>query len=1795
MELSLNDGAADALVAEVMLDPKQQWVQMPQECRADGTPASVIADSATGQPGGDKRLLVCNVGTGSEGTNRVLYPTARVVPVASDGQVTRNDDHVSAMVRAWAQNAEGPSAEATAGPTETTVTAGFKVNLTKSLPVEGVDAEGNPLYQPRYAVGPSNQPGTLMEYVVRATYEPGSMLADSDEVTYQVDYTLLDAYTDDNPNNTTGSGLSSGAIPYTWGPTGSACTLLGDHGAAASITCTPNQVSGDFVSAIGGEPPQDDPTITVQLDNVDVRDPDGDGNLFEFKLTLWHLHTSELDTDPSCLTGVCEIFESNRVGALEGGAQVGFNPYSTEDAGGNNLPNYGGAGEAFPTDSTASFPLRKTSPGGWSASVGWDGLVAWGIPQKATTIEAVAPGDVAFAQANVWDYRMIDGSSDQHCTKIDTSVTEFVGLTGAPAPSTTAYSFNRSTRNPSLVLWAGTTANATHHDPTTYLSFLYSTEPAAALTELQNDTCADDVNSDSVVNIQAADGTQSTPGAVVDWYADAQAVPGGNQAITKIRYQLDIDTDHLNALHPGVDHVAIAVNYDIKVKLGAMGYGPNNLIPLWAVARRSDAAGTWSSWSGVGTGSANPADPSFSYEGAYADRMRVVSSAHSIAKRTVPAGLKVVNAGQTVEFELQPQVLGQWNEATQSTAQIMDQLPGQTDFVFGSERFSVDGGSTWLTFAQYQVSSPDVTMTLAGSSVTPTGHGAAASRLEYHFADIQNSEQLPLIRYQVAVDSSVTSGTFTNSASIDSDMGTDTDGDGASNRRTVKYQVYMEAGTGFDVLKAVADQIVEVDTPIAFDLQYRNLGLEDYSGGSFIDVLPYRGDGDYSGGIQTDRTPASRYSGDYQVTAVSGGNSEVFWATDAEPGSVSVDPCAGSNLALGYVPTDGDLCYRTYSSSGATLPDGQTAGTGTTTWTQCTALSPLECGSLDPADITAIRFDTGVISGAGGAHTVTVTIDPVGNVGGTPAFNPTGRVTGASGGDIYTNNFGGRIPEISLNVISNDVSATVVAGSIGDRVWLDTDGDGVQDAGEAGAGGITVRLLAEDPASPGTFVFVAEAVTGTDGAYQFTNLGSGRYRVEVVPSGAISGLGQTFDADGAGDNASVVDLFGPDHPDTANGYTAANYADVDHNDSQDFGYDPTPGSIGDTVWYDTDGDGVQDGLEPGLAGVTVTVTYHGPDGVLGGDDDQVFTTATDSSGQYLIEDLPLGNYTVAVYPDSLPELIGPSGHPIDLASTYDADGGNDHTSTLTLTPVSPIRLDQDFGYQGSGSVGDTVWLDLDGDGAQDGSEPGLAGVTVIVTHLGPDGVPGGGDDHVFTTVTDSAGHYLVEGVPYGPVMVTVDGTGLPGGLTQTYDADGGQDSTSATTIDDTRRSDLAQDFGYRGPGSLGDTVWFDADGDGVMDPGEGPIDGVTVTVTYLGPDGVMGGGDDLTLTTTTDAEGRYRFDHLPLGDYRITVDGLPDGYAPTFDADGGGDNASAVSLTAETPVNLDQDFGYRASGEIGRTVWLDLDGDGVLDPSEPGLPGVGVTITYLGPDGVVGGGDDIVYSVVTDADGHFNVDGLPFGQYRVAVDTTTLPDRVGNSFDRDGTLDSVVTLWLDAGDPSDLAVDFGYVGAGTIGDTVWADGDGDGVQDQGEPGVGGVAVTVTYLGPDGVVGGGDDVTVSTRTDANGRYRVDGLPFGEYIVTIDRSTLPSGASLGHDADGASDGTSRVRLDDLDPIRLDQDFGLTIGHHATMGTVAGVSPAPVGALAFTGSSLVMLLAGGLGLAGSGGLMLRRPRRR
>ena len=96
---------------------------------------------------------------------------------------------------------------------------------------------------------------------------------------------------------------------------------------------------------------------------------------------------------------------------------------------------------------------------------------------------------------------------------------------------------------------------------------------------------------------------------------------------------------------------------------------------------------------------------------------------------------------------------------------------------------------------------------------------------------------------------------------------------------------------------------------------------------------------------------------------------------------------------------------------------------------------------------------------------------------------------------------------ISLSAPSSGTNASYDFGafetsSIGNLVWEDSDGDGIQDSGESGVNSVTVRLY-EDANEDGNPDGASIASTTTiNGVYSFTGLDPGGYLIEVVNPGS---------------------------------------------------------------------------------------------------------------------------------------------------------------------------------------------------------------------------------------------------------------------------------------------------------------------------------------------------------------------------------------------------------------------------------------------------------------------------------------------------------------------------------------------------------------------------------------------------------------------------------------------------------------------------------------------------------------------
>ncbi len=671
-------------------------------------------------------------------------------------------------------------------------------------------------------------------------------------------------------------------------------------------------------------------------------------------------------------------------------------------------------------------------------------------------------------------------------------------------------------------------------------------------------------------------------------------------------------------------------------------------------------------------------------------------------------------------------------------------------------------------------------------------------------------------------------------------------------------------------------------------------------------------------------------------------------------------------------------------------------------------------------------------------------------------------------------------------------------GSIGDTIWNDRDGNGTQSAGETGLVAVEVTVSA-DIDSDGIADYEETVATDGNGNYIFANLPEGTYTITVDPDTLPAGFDPNgIDPDGNMDNSSTINL------------TAG-----EDNLDQDFGYNSGTGSIGDTIFFDVNGNGSQDGSESGLPGVTVSLTG---DVDNDGTPDTLITT-TDSNGTYLFDGLPAGDFTITVNPATLPD---------GMTQTADPDGVFNNTSDVTLA-ADEDNLDQDFGYQGTGSIGDTIWNDADGDGTQNDGAGGLSGVDVT---LSVDFDGNGTVDYSETATTDGSGNYLFDNLPAGDYSVSVDTSDIPAGYVLTGDPDGNPDSSADLALA-AGENNLDQDFGYSDSGSptgsIGDTIYFDENNNGTQDGTDVGLPGVTVTLVG----DIDGNGSTDSVSTVTDSSGIYLFDNLPAGAYTVTVNpaSLPAGMNQTDDPDGVDDNSSNVNLGAGVDNDL-QDFGYTGSSILGDTIYFDTNGNGIQDSSENGLPGIDISIS-VDFDG--DGNPDYTATATTDSSGNYSFSNLPAGNYTLSVDTASLPGDVRPSGDPDSTLDNTSTVVLGPSETNNDQ-DFGYTGTASIGDTVFYDADGNGFQSPGERGLGGVTVTLQGdVDNDGTI-----EAVTTTTDGNGSYLFENLTAGVYTVYIDTTTLPGGLTQTADPDATLDNQSTVSLSNGE-TNLAQDFG------------------------------------------------------
>ena len=626
-------------------------------------------------------------------------------------------------------------------------------------------------------------------------------------------------------------------------------------------------------------------------------------------------------------------------------------------------------------------------------------------------------------------------------------------------------------------------------------------------------------------------------------------------------------------------------------------------------------------------------------------------------------------------------------------------------------------------------------------------------------------------------------------------------------------------------------------------------------------------------------------------------------------------------------------------------------------------------------------------------------------------------------------------------------------------VYRDADRSESLEDGEKLYQGVTVDLLDADGN------VVATTTTDAKGAYAFTNLEEGTYKVRVHKEGPIADLVQTEDPDTTKDNTSgdiTLELNDPIRENVNFGYISNN-------------------SISGTVYRDDNRSNSLNGGEAGYPEQTVQL--------LDKDGQVIATTKTDANGNYSFDNLHDGTYFVKVVKD---------GALTDLEQTEDPDGTKDNASELvTLGEDNHTKDNIDFGYVPDYSIHGLVYRDGDRDETHGATEKGYANQAVELRDK--DGKV------VATTTTDENGAYSFEKLPAGDYTVKVVKDGALTDLDQTEDPDSTKDSTSGiVSLSNDHRTETDVNFGYIANNSINGTIYRDGDRDGKKGDTEGRYSGVTVQL--LDKDGKV------TATTTTDKDGKYSFEHLPDGTYSVKVvkDGALTDTDQTGDPDNKLDNASEpITLDEKNPTKGDVDFGYVPNNTIKGTVYRDDNRDKTINGDEPGLERVSVQL--LDEDGKV------LQTLDTDADGNYAFQHLPDGTYSVKVVRSSSMKDYDQTEDPDTTVDDTSAVYT-MGPENSLQekVNFGYVPDYSIAGRVYRDSDKSGSYTDGEEAFSGV--TVDLLDKDG------NVVATTTTDKDGKYSFEHLPAGTYRVKVHPDGDLAGLDQTEDPDGIADSMS-----------------------------------------------------------------------
>jgi len=665
------------------------------------------------------------------------------------------------------------------------------------------------------------------------------------------------------------------------------------------------------------------------------------------------------------------------------------------------------------------------------------------------------------------------------------------------------------------------------------------------------------------------------------------------------------------------------------------------------------------------------------------------------------------------------------------------------------------------------------------------------------------------------------------------------------------------------------------------------------------------------------------------------------------------------------------------------------------------------------------------------------------------------------------------------------LASPVGTASIGDYIWNDNNANGIQDSTEEGIEGIKVHLY-KDGQDTGKYT-----LTDSSGKYIFKNLEAGKYQIKVDTTNVYLYFSPQNQGDDNKDSDVNVDSGLSDE---------VTLADGDYCDNVDAGLNCGCSSV--SIQKYTNGNDADEGMGPLLeVGSSVTWEY-----------------VVKNTGSIKLNDIAVKDDKEGTICEGFSLEAGESKKCTKTSTVKDGQYENLATVEAVNTKGDIVK-DEDpshyYGYKGA-CIGDYVWLDENKNGIQDSNEDGLEGVQVVLNGTDGNEVKNIYGDTVEPVSTNGKGEYIFCNLKAGDYIVKVNPTSEYSASPKDQGSNDSEDSdidpstykTDVITVKDgdiesNWDAGLYKDNNYSSCVAIQKyTNEYDAD------EGTGPLIAVGSTVTWKYVVKNTGNTKIDNVVVTDNIEGAICSGFaLEAGETKVcTKTGVA--------TEGQYENIATVEATTIKGDKLtDSDpshyYGNKLSC-LGDFVWLDKNANGIQDSGENGLEGVKVELLDENGNQAKDFYGNSVAPYTTGSDGKYSFCKLDTGKYIVKITPPNSYLVSAKDQGGDDTKDSDIDISTNqsqiinlSGGTNDMTWDAGLYKPACVGDLVWLDYNGNGIQDSDakEHGIEGVEVTLMDAEGNSVIDVNGNKVLLQTTGNDGKYMFCNLKPGAYKVKM----------------------------------------------------------------------------------------------